>query len=286
MVVFPPARLAEPKVPRPQSVTSERRPMPVDPRDTEIAELKEKVRRLEAALADVQTLASVGELAGTTAHEFNNILTLTLNYARMGLRRRDDAMRDEMFSKILDASNRAAAIVKVVLGMARNRKPGKTATDLKELVEAVLLLLEREMNKYRISVEKRYQPIPPVLANGNQIQQVLINIFVNARQASPNGGAIVVKLQKCEESSDFVEIVIRDHGVGIPREKLPHIFDMFYSTKKGPDATGKGGSGLGLSMCKRIIEDHSGKIRVESSVGKGTAFTIRLPVAPETEDDE
>ena len=255
--------------------------MTTDHRDAEIAELKEKVRQLERALADVQSLSSVGELAGTTAHEFNNILTLTINYARMGLRHQDVDTRDEMFNKILEASNRAAKIVRVVLGLARNRKPGKEPTDLKELVEAVLLLLDREMTKYRVSIERRFEDIPSVLANGNQIQQVLINLLVNARQASPNGGTVVIKLQRCKEAPDYVEIVVRDHGTGIPKDKLVHIFDMFYSTKKGPDSTGKGGSGLGLSMYKRIVEDHAGKIRVESSVGKGTAFTIRLPAVKE-----
>jgi len=256
-----------------------------DRRDAEIIELKEKVAQLEKALADVQSLSAVGELAGTTAHEFNNILTLTINYARMGQRHQDAETRDEMFTKILEASNRAAKIVKVVLGLARNRKPGKESTNLQELVEAVLLLLDREMTKYRIAVERRFQQIPNVYANGNQIQQVLINLLVNARQASPNGGIIVIKLQKCSDDPNYAEIVVRDHGTGIPKDKLLHIFDMFYSTKKGPDATGKGGSGLGLSMCKRIIEDHSGKIRVESTVGKGTAFTIRLPIAHDETDE-
>ncbi len=255
--------------------------MSVDHRNSEIAELKEKIAQLEKALIDSQTLCAVGELAGTTAHEFNNILTLTINYARMGQRHQDAETRDEMFDKILEASNRAAKIVKVVLGLARNRKPGKEPTDLKELVEAVLLLLDREMTKYRVSIEKRFEDTPPVLANGNQIQQALINLLVNARQAMPNGGTIVVKLQRCKNAPNYAEIVVRDNGSGIPKEKLPRVFDMFYSTKKGPDATGKGGSGLGLSTCKRIVEEHAGKIRVESAVGKGTAFTIRLPIAKE-----
>ncbi len=256
-----------------------------DPRDVEIAELKEQVRRLEDTLATTQSLTAVGELAGTTAHEFNNILTLTINYAKMGLRRRDDETREKAFNKILDASNRAAKIVGVVLGLARNRKPGREPVDLVGLVEDVLLLLERELTKYRITIERKYEVIKPVLVNANQIQQVLVNLLVNARQASPNGGRLIIKLRPCEESSQYAEIVVRDFGVGIPKEKLPRIFDAFYSTKHGPDETGKGGSGLGLSLCKKIIEEHSGKIRVESSVNKGTAFIIRLPVI-QTEDEK
>ncbi|MBQ9873901.1 MAG: sensor histidine kinase [Thermoguttaceae bacterium] len=257
--------------------------MSSDPRDLEIAELKERIQKLEETLTETQSLAAVGELAGTTAHEFNNILTLTINYAKMGLRHQDGETREKAFAKILDASNRAAKIVAVVLGMARNRKPGKEPTNLTNLVEDVLLLLERELVKYRIVVERKFEPVQPVLANANQIQQVLINLLVNARQASPNGGRLLVKLRPCVESPDFVELVVRDFGSGIPREKLPKIFDSFYTTKKGPDETGKGGSGLGLALCKRIIEEHSGKIRVESSVGKGTSFAIRLPIASQSE---
>ena len=255
--------------------------MSTDPRDVEIAELKERIRRLEESLAAVQSLTAVGELAGTTAHEFNNILTLTINYAKMGLRHKDEETRDKAFTKILDASNRAAKIVAVVLGLARNRKPGRESTDLTKLVEDVLLLLERELVKYRIVIERKFEPIERVYANGNQIQQVLVNLLVNARQASPNGGRLIVRLRPCSDAPQFVEIIVRDFGVGIPPEKLPKIFDAFYSTKKGPDETGKGGSGLGLSLCKKIIEEHSGKIRVESTLGKGTAFIVRLPVASE-----
>lgn len=253
-----------------------------DSRDTEIAELKERIRLLEETLTNTQSLIAVGELAGTTAHEFNNILTLTINYARMGLRRADDETREKAFNKILDASNRAAKIVGVVLGLARNRKPGKEPANLTSLVEDVLLLLERELVKYRISVERKFEPIDNVLANGNQIQQVLINLLVNARQASPNGGRLLIKIRPCENNPLFVELVIRDFGTGIPQEKLPLIFDSFYSTKSGPDETGKGGTGLGLALCKRIIEEHSGKIKVESALGKGTSFTIRLPIYSET----
>jgi signal transduction histidine kinase len=257
-----------------------------DPRDAEIAELKERIRRLEDMLTESQSLIAVGELAGTTAHEFNNILTLTINYAKMGLRRTDNETREKAFNKILDASNKAAKIIGVVLGLARNRKPGKERTDLCKLLEDVLLLLERELTKYRITVERKFEDTQPVLANGNQIQQVLVNLLINARQASPKGGRLVVRLRPCKDAPHYAEVVIRDYGVGIPKEKLPKIFDSFYSTKQGPDETGKGGSGLGLALCKRIIEEHSGKIKVESAVGKGTAFTIRLPIAQTEKEKE
>lgn len=243
------------------------------------AALLEKIRLLEERLNQAGQLTAVGELASTTTHEFNNILTTILNYAQMGLRHPDKETRDKSFQKILDAANRAAKVTATVLGLARNRKPGREPTDLVSITEDVLLLLEREMTKYRVRVEKNFAPVPEILANGNQIQQVLINFLVNARQAMPDGGRLILTIGPDEESEDLVDLTVRDFGTGIPADKLTKIFDPFFSTKKGPDESGKGGTGLGLSLCRDIIEKHGGKIRVQSSVGKGTAFTLRLPKA-------
>ena len=165
-----------------------------------------------------------------------------------------------------------------MLGLARNRKAGQEPTNLQELVENTLLLLEREMNKYRVTVDKSFQPVPEAYVNGNQIQQILLNLLINARQAMPSGGRVMIKLSYDAEN-DMVDLVVRDNGCGIPADKLPQIFESFYTTKSGPDASGKGGTGLGLSMCREIIEAHHGRIRVDSTVGKGTAFTLKLPTA-------
>lgn len=241
-------------------------------------ELKERIRQLEIQLAKTQQLTAVGELASTTTHEFNNILTMILNYATMGVRHKDAETRDKSFNKIYESATRAARITKTVLGLARNRKPGREPTDLISLTEDVLLLLEKEMNKYKIQVEKDFHTVPEIYANGNQIQQVLVNLLINARQAMPNGGRLVIKIT-ADNDAGMVDLFIRDYGTGIPQDKLPHIFDSFFTTKNGPDDSGKGGTGLGLSLCKNIIEAHEGRIRVESSVGVGTAFTLRLPIA-------
>ena len=244
----------------------------------EIAALKAQVELLKNQLTQSQKLTALGELVSTTTHEFNNVLMTILNYAKLGMRHKDTANREKCFDKILMAGNRAARITNSILGMARNRSSGIEPTDLVQLVEDTLLLLEREMNKYRITVEKKFQPVPPAMVAGNQIQQVLLNILINARQALPGGGRVAVKVLHDAEA-DTVDLVLRDYGCGIPAEKLPHIFDPFFTTKTGPDASGKGGTGLGLSMCRDIIEAHRGKIRVESTVGRGTAFTLKLPVA-------
>ena len=245
---------------------------------SDVQELQRHVKILKQQLAQSQRLTALGELVGTTTHEFNNVLMTILNYAKMGTRHKDAQTRDKCFEKILISANRAATITNTVLGMARNRSAGQEPTDLRKLVENTLLLLEREMNKYRVIVEKTFQPVPQAYVNGNQIQQVLLNLLINARQAMPGGGRLWIKLLYDAEN-DMIDLVIRDNGSGIPAEKLPRIFDPFYTTKAGPDASGKGGTGLGLSMCRDIIEAHRGRIRVDSTVGKGTAFTIKLPAA-------
>jgi signal transduction histidine kinase len=141
-----------------------------------------------------------------------------------------------------------------------------------------MLLLEREMAKYRVRVETHLEATPPAMANGNQVQQVLMNLMINARQAMPNGGMLMIRLGY-DAAANMVELVVRDTGSGMTPEVLRKIFDPYFSTKAGPDSSGKGGTGLGLSTCRDIIESHKGRIRVESTVGKGTAFTIKLPAA-------
>jgi signal transduction histidine kinase len=239
---------------------------------------EQQIVLLKQQLAQAQKLTALGELVGTTTHEFNNVLMTILNYAKIGLRHKDTPTRDKALDKILAAANRAAKITNGILSFARNRSTGIEPTDLTRVIGDSLLLLEREMTKYRIRVETQFEAAPPALANGNQIQQVLLNLLINARQAMPQGGVILIKLS-FDAAANTVELVVRDSGCGMPPEVMRRIFDSFFSTKSGPDASGKGGTGLGLSMCRDIIEAHHGRIRVESTVGKGTAFTIKLPAA-------
>lgn len=239
---------------------------------------EQQIESLKAQLVQAQKLTALGELVGTTTHEFNNVLMTILNYARMGMRHKDEATRDKAFDKIHTAAQRAAKITNSVLGMARNRSAGLEPTDLKVLIEETLVLLERELSKYRISVETHFADVPPVSAIGNQIQQVVLNLLINARQAMQSGGRVIIRIEH-DAANRMVDLVIRDSGPGIPQDKLRRIFEPFFTTKAGPDETGKGGTGLGLSACRNIIEAHRGRIRVESTVGKGTQFTIKLPVA-------
>jgi|YNPMSStandDraft_1061717.scaffolds.fasta_scaffold00980_4 signal transduction histidine kinase len=245
---------------------------------SDVALLQQQLAELQQRLAQAQRLTALGELLSTTTHEFNNILMTIINYAKLGLRHSDAETRQKAFEKILTAAQRAARISHSILGMAKNRSGNLEPTNLVQLLEDTLLLLDRELNKYRIAVEKHFQPVPPVLANGNQIQQVLLNLIINARQAMPQGGRLTLKLWH-DPATSMVHLMIRDTGCGIPPEILPRIFDPFFTTKTGPDSSGKGGTGLGLSMCKEIIQAHQGRIRVESAPGRGTAFTLMLPEA-------
>lgn len=253
-------------------------PVPV-PSSESAVEISVQVESLKNELRQMQSLAALGELTSTATHEFNNILMTILNYARLGIRNRDDASRDKALGKILEASERAAKITQTILAQARNRSDSMAPTDLGAIIQDAMLLLEREMRKYRVSVELDLQAdTPQAMANGNQIQRVMLNLLINARQAMSEGGTILVRLRPANEKG-FVELVVRDSGRGIPQDKLPKIFDAFYSTKSGPDESGKGGTGLGLAACKEIIDAHRGRIRVESTVGRGTAFVLKIPVA-------
>src|SRR5438105_11025539 len=137
-----------------------------------------------------------------------------LNYARMGLRHKDQPTRDKALEKILAAAQRAAKITSTILAVARNRSGNFESTDLKKIVEDTLVLLEREMTKYRIAVETQVAEVPEVLAQGNQIQQVLLNLLINARQAMLGGGRIIIRLQH-DAAANMVFLVFRDTGPAI-----------------------------------------------------------------------
>ncbi len=245
---------------------------------SETAELKRKIELLESKLEQAGRMATLGELLSTTTHEFNNVLMSVINYTRMAMRAKDEETRQRNLQKVLDAGDRAAKITTNILGAARNRSGKFERVSLKQLIDDTLVLIERELNKYRIHLTQEIDDVPPTLARGNEIQQVLLNLLINARQALPDGGEVVIRL-KHDSANNVNELTVRDNGTGIPGDKLPRIFDPFFSTKDGPDESGKGGTGLGLSACRDIIEAHNGRIRVASTEGKGTAFTLKLPVA-------
>lgn len=237
--------------------------------------------QLRQQLLQAQRLSSVGALASSVAHEFNNILTTIINYAKLGLRPDgEEKGRVEALEKILKGSQRAATIVNSMLGFARKNSSRKEPTDLSSLVEEVLVLVGKDLAKHFVQVEARLQARPQAAVVPGQIEQVLLNLIINARQAMPRGGRLRIEVRE-NAQTQMAEIRISDSGIGIPADQLRLIFEPFYTTKE-PDSNGHGGTGLGLSVCRQIIEQHQGRIRVESLVGKGSTFTVKLPLHENT----
>jgi signal transduction histidine kinase len=252
--------------------------------ESELEQLQAENTRLRAQLADLQQklveaqkLGAVGSLASSITHEFNNILTTIINYAKMGVRHKQANIRDKAFDRILSSGQRAAKITTGLLSYVRNRSDRKDVLSLKQLVQDVLMLVEKDLQVHRIRLETRFvgEPFASIIAG--QLQQVLLNLIINARQAMEPGGTLFVSVAPGAES-EIAEISIRDTGCGIPTDKLQKIFDPYYTTKTA-DSQGQGGTGIGLALCKDVIDAHGGRIRVESVVGRGTMFTLKLPMS-------
>jgi signal transduction histidine kinase len=230
---------------------------------------------LRQQLLQAQRLSSVGELASSIAHEFNNILTTIINSAKLGLRNPDSVEKQQAFERVVKAGQRAAVIAGGMLGFARKSATQRQHCDIVRLVEEVLILTEKDLGKHRVQVETRFHSRPKAWVVPGQIEQILVNLVINARQAMTAGGRLKIEVRE-NADGDTVEVKVADTGIGIPPDRLRMIFEPFFTTKQ-PDEYGRGGTGLGLSVCRQIIEQHHGRIRVESVVGKGSTFTLKLP---------
>ena len=237
----------------------------------------EEVEALRRQLVALQRVSSLGVLAGGVCHELNNALTPILNYAKLGLRNPDPAYRERALEKILEAAERASAITGGVLGLARPRADRREPADLARLVEEVILLVGKDLSSHRVQLDFQVANRPYTKVNPAQIQQVLLNLIINARQAMPRGGTVKVRVGH-EPNARLAEVSVADTGDGIAPADLRRIFEPFFTTKTGPDDVGLGGTGLGLSVCRDIVESHRGRLRAESRLGQGTTFTLRLPV--------
>ncbi len=236
-----------------------------------------ETEQLRKQLLQAQRLSSVGALASSVAHEFNNILTTIINYAKIGLKaEKDERSRTQALERILIGGQRAATVINSMLGFARNNSSQRELTDIAGLVEEVLILTDKDLSKHHIHVETEFHDRPHAPVVPGQIEQILLNLLINARQAMPRGGRLRIEVRE-NHQTQMVEILISDSGVGVAPDQLRLIFEPFYSTKE-PDENGHGGSGLGLSVCRQIIEQHHGRIRVESLLGKGATFTVKLPL--------
>jgi PAS domain S-box-containing protein len=221
-------------------------------------------------------LASVGELVAGVAHEINNPLTGIIGYAQLLMERQNVPQNvKEDLQKIYEESQRTVRIVQNLLRFARQYKPEKNLVDINELVGRTLELEAYKMRTSNVGLStKLAADMPLILADYNQLQQVILNIITNARQAmaeTKRKGTITVTTKTVE---DYVRISMADNGPGISPENMTRIFDPFFTTKPAGS-----GSGLGLSVCHGIIIEHGGNIYAESTPGKGTTFIIELPIA-------
>ena len=241
------------------------------------ADLRAENTALKARLRDAERLAAVGQLSASVTHEFNNILTTTLNYAKLGLRRTDDEHLVKAFTRILEAGQRAAKISESMLSFARGGEDRRDVVPLRTILDDVLLLVGKDLQASRVRHQTDAQGDPRAAVCVPQVQQVLVNLVLNAKQAMPDGGLVTFTLTD-DAGDGTAQLSVRDTGPGIAREDLPQIFEPFYSTKTlGGDAGG--GTGLGLPLCRDVVEAHGGRIRVDSAPGRGTRFTLKFPRA-------
>ncbi len=238
----------------------------------------EEQRQLQEQLLQSTKLASLGELAANIAHEINNPLTGVLSYAALlqrGLSPDDPNVKN--LKTIENETIRARDIVRNLLDFARQEGLKKRKASIREVMDDTLTLLRKQAELINVKVILDYEEnIPQVYVDINQMKQVFINILNNALHAMEDGGVLTVSIRaaKPDGKRPWVEVSFRDTGSGIPAEKLELVFNPFYTSKEIGE-----GTGLGLSVSQRIVEEHGGVIEVVSKEGAGSIFTVKLPTA-------
>ena len=241
-----------------------------------VADQKLRLTRAQQQMLQAAKLSALGELVAGVAHELNNPLTVLIGTADM-IEAQASGPILEHVGLMRDAANSARSVVRGLLTFARKMPLERTRVDIAELSERVLSLTMGELHVAEVKVQKEIAPgLPAVWADENQLQQVLVNLITNARQAMAEVQSerrLIIAVQPTETSR--IRIAVEDTGPGIPADVLPRIFDPFVTTKSE-------GTGLGLSISYGIVREHGGTLTVESTVGKGTTFTLELPIGSET----
>jgi two-component system NtrC family sensor kinase len=234
-------------------------------------QMKEALRH---QVTRAEKLASIGRLAAGVAHEINNPLTGVLTFSHLMREKPNmDEQDREDLDLIIRETTRAADIVRGLLDFARERPVLMERLDLNEVVRRTVRLIANQKKFEKVTIEELLQEgLPEVRGDMNQLQQVLLNLSLNACTAMPAGGKLSIHTAAVGER---VMLKVSDTGCGIKAEHLDHIFEPFFTTQD----VGKG-TGLGLSVTHGIIEQHGGELEVESHEGKGTTFTIYLPALP------
>jgi len=238
---------------------------------------------LKSQLCRLQPLANIGSASSMIAHEINNILTPLGIYASLALKNLDDgALVEKALNKAMLNCQRASSIMESMLSLADGRQQTKEQVRLKDLVDEVFTCLCRDFAKDRINVTRDIPADLMLWGVPVQVQQVLMNLILNAREAMlPHGGSLTIRAR---QSTHGTAIEITDTGHGIKPTDLENIFEAFYSTKDSSDVREECfGTGLGLAFCRLVIDSHDGHISVKSKMTQGTTFSITLPSMPKTE---
>jgi PAS domain S-box-containing protein len=240
------------------------------------AKLRKQAQELEQQLIASGRLVSLGVVTASMAHEFNNPLGIVMGFTQELLSEANPESRSYQALKIIDEeTRRCQRIIQELLQFARPRNADLCPTDVKQAIDKTVNMVTNRLYKQKIELNALIdKDLPLISADPQQLEQVLVNLFLNAIDAMPNGGNLTVeaRLKEVDGDARAVAITVIDNGNGIDETDLGKIFQPFFSAKKGK------GIGLGLSICNRIIENHGGKISVESKPGKGTSFRIHLPL--------
>ena len=257
--------------------------------ESQVRSMQRQLDGLREQLMESQRLATIGTIAAVIAHEFNNLLTPIVSYSQFALSTVEGGKPDmeiirKALAKAFGASTKAGKICTSMLALARGQAQLQTV-GVQELVDEVLLVMARDPKKDGLSLRVQVQPNLKVAGDPVQLEQVLLNMLINARQAmlaggGTRGGSITIKAFEAEDPRQReIRIQIIDTGPGIPERLMGRIFEPFFTTKGTARKGESKGTGLGLAICKEIVEHHKGRIEVQSTVGKGTTFSVILPRA-------
>jgi signal transduction histidine kinase len=240
------------------------------------AALLEESRRM---VQQATRLSTVGTLAAELAHEIRNPLVAVQTFLQILPERLDDPeVTVDLRGVALTELQRVARLLNELLGMARASVSAFAATDLEAVVEQVVRLLQVSARKKDVGLERHGDRLPTGAADASRLKQALVNLVLNAIQASPTGTTVVVTtLNGVDAGRPFVEITIRDEGPGIPEDQRDAVFHPFFTTKDS-------GTGLGLPVTRQIVADHGGTIGIEGAPGEGARFVVRLPLAAPTSE--
>ena len=235
--------------------------------------LRQHNRALEQQLIASGRLVSLGEITASMAHEFNNPLGVIMGFVEDLLEEADPSSPQYQALRIIDEeTKRCEKIIQDLMQFARPGDAQRRQTYVHAVIDTTLHMMESRLYKQKVTLARRIQPdLPPIIADPQQLEQVLINLYLNAVDAMPDGGTLTVGAEQGSDKQTTV-ITVTDTGRGMTADEAHRIFQPFYTANK------KTGLGLGLAICERIIKNHGGQIEVQSEPGKGTAFKITLPL--------